>query len=103
MCKEGKITVQAGHGPTVKADLGDDVAIDVDMADLTAAQPDDAVEVDGFTGPKGPSLVMGKSIKIELAKPLTGAKKHSTHTKSPAAHPSKAKKDAAGGDDVLGK
>ena len=101
MCKDGKITVSAGHGPTIKAELASDVMIDVDMADLHAVQPDDRVTVDGFASPALPNVVMAKSIKVELANPLSGAKKHASHSKTPAAHAPKAKKGAAD-DDLLG-
>ena len=40
------------------------------------AQPDDQVTVDGFASQAQPNMVMAKSIKIELANPLSGAKKH---------------------------
>ena len=103
MCKDGKITVSAGHGPTIKAELKDDVSINVDMADIREAQPDDRVTVDGFTNQQRPNLVMAKSIKIDLANPLSGAKKHGTHpAKTSATTTGKAKKGAAA-DDLLGK
>ncbi|MGA2258319.1 MAG: hypothetical protein ABSG53_26950 [Thermoguttaceae bacterium] len=103
MCKDRKITVAAGRGPTVKAELADDVTIDVDMSDLHAAQRDDRVTVDGLTTQARPNMVMAKSIKIELANPLSGAKKHAARpAKAPATHPTKAKKDTSDADDLLG-
>ncbi len=103
MCKDGKITVAAGRGPTVKGELGDDVKIDVDMADIRVAQRDDKVTVNGITTQARPNMVMAESIAIELANPLSGAKKHSTHpAKTPATHAGKAKKDATDGDDLPG-
>ena len=70
------------------------------MSDFRAAQVNDRVTVDGFTGQAQPNLVYAKSIKIELANPLTGAKKHGSHaSKSPATHTPKPKKDT---DDPLG-
>lgn len=99
MCKEGKITIATGHGPSIKAEVDGGVAIDVDMSDLRAVQPDDRVSVDGFASQARPNLVMAKSVKITLANPLTGAKKHAARTsKTP---PVKAKKEAASGDDLL--
>ncbi len=71
MCKDGKITVSAGRGASIKAELKDDVTIDVDMADLRAAQPDDRITVDGFANQGMPNMVLAKSIKIELANPLS--------------------------------
>jgi len=102
MCKEGKITVSAGRGPTIKAELANDATIDVDMADLHAVQRDDKVTVNGFTSQARPNMVLAKSISIELANPLTGAKKHPTRpAKTPASHPAKAKKDSPDADAVL--
>ena len=74
MCKDGKITVLAGHGSTIKAELADDATIDVDLTDFRAAQRDDRVTVDGFASQARPDMVMAKSIKIELANPLSGGK-----------------------------
>jgi hypothetical protein len=102
MCKEGKITVSAGRGPTIKAELANDATIDVDMADLHAVQRDDKVTVNGFVSQARPNMVLAKSISIELANPLTGAKKHATRpAKTPVSHPAKAKKEAADADAVL--
>jgi hypothetical protein len=101
MCKDGKITVAAGRGPTIKAELASDVSINVSMNDLRAVQRDDKVTVEGFATPARPNMVMAKSIDIELANPLTGAKKHSTRpAKTPAAPASKAKKGSADADDL---
>ena len=47
MCKDRKITVSAGRGPTVKAEFAGDVTIDVYMADVRLAQRDDQVTVEG--------------------------------------------------------
>ena len=103
MCKDGKITVSAGRGPTVKAELANDVTIDVDMADLRVAQRDDKVTVNGLTSQARPNMVMAKSIKIELANPLSGAKKHAAGRQDTGhPHPAKAKKDRADADDLLG-
>ena len=103
MCKDGKITVAAGRGPTVKAEIASDVTIDVDMADLRAAQRDDRVTVNGKTTQARPNMVLAQSIKIELANPLSGAKKHATHsTKTPAVRPTKAKKESSDADTLLG-
>ena len=105
LCKDGKITVAAGRGPTIKAELASDVKIDVDMADIRAAQRDDRVTVDGKTTQARPNLVMAESIKIDLANPLSGAKKHATRpAKTPAAKTTaKAKKgDPPTADDLLG-
>ena len=102
MCKDGKITVAAGRGGTAKAELANDVTIDVDMADLHAVQRDDRVTVNGFTNQAHPNMVLAESIKVELANPLSGVKKRATRpTKTPATRTSKAKK-AADGDDLLG-
>ena len=95
-CKEGNIKVAAGH-TSIQGELKDDVVINVDVADLRVAQPDDRVTVDGFTNQVRPDIVFAKSITIALSNPLTGAKKHSPHAK-----PSKTKKKAADGDDPLG-
>jgi len=102
LCKEGKITVSAGRGPTIKAELANDVTIDVDMADLRAAQRDDKVAVDGLTSQARPNMVMAKSIKIELANPLSGKKHAARPAKTTAARPAKAKKNASDVDDLLG-
>ncbi len=103
MCKNGAITVSAGRGPTIKAELEKDVTIDVDMADLRVAQRDDKVTVSGVTNQANPNMVMAESVKIELVNPLTGAKKHATRAaKTPAAPSGKAKKGASDADDLLG-
>jgi len=103
MCKDGKITVSAGRGPTVKAELDNDAKIDVDLADIRVAQRDDKITVNGLTSQARPNMVMAKSVKIDLANPLTGAKKHSTRSaKTPVNRPAKAKKDTSEGDDLLG-
>ena len=92
LCKDGKLTVAASHGPTIKADLAGDLSIDVDMVDLRAAQRDDRVTVNGLTSQARPNMVMAESIKIELANPLSGAKKHAARpAKTPAAHAGQAK------------
>ncbi len=102
LCKNGAISVAAGHGPTIKGELASDVTIDVDMADLRAAQRDDKVTVSGKCSQARPNMVMAESITIELANPLSGTKKHAAHAKTPAARAGKAKKGAADGDDLLG-
>jgi hypothetical protein len=105
-CKDGKITVAAGRSATIKAELASDVTIDVNMSDARVAQRDDKVKVSGVCNPANPNMVMAETIKIELANPLSGAKKRATRperpTKTPAAHPPKAKKGAADSDDLLG-
>jgi len=103
MCKEGKITVSAGRGPTVKAELANDTTIDVDMSDVRVAQRDDRITVNGIANQSQPNVVIAKSVKIDLANPLSGAKKRSTRSsKTPATRPAKAKKDTTDGDDLLG-
>ena len=93
MCKDGKITVLPGKGPTIKAEVAADATIDVDTTDYRIAQPDDRVTVEGFAKKGQPNMVLAKSIKIELASPLSGAKKKaSPHAKTPAAHAPKGKK-----------
>ncbi len=94
MGQNGLITVMAGHW-AIKAKLADDATIDVNMADIHFAQPDDQVTVSGAANPMRPNVVVAESVKIELAKPLTGVKKH-------AAHSTKAKKDAPTADDLFG-
>jgi hypothetical protein len=96
MCKNGAITVAAGRGPTVKAELADNATIDVDMTDLRAAQRDDPVTVNGVSNPTRPNMIMAESVTIELANPLTG-KKHAKPSKTPPTR-GKAKKDADTGD-----
>lgn len=101
MCKNGLITVSAGRGPTIKAELANDATIDVDMADLRVARRDDKITVNGFTTQMRPNLIMAESVTVDLANPLTGAKKHGTHRSKTPAAPIKPKKDA-GGDDLPG-
>jgi hypothetical protein len=102
MCKDGKLTVSPGRGPTIKATLASDVKIDVDVAEIRFAQRDDKVTVNGITTQARPDMVMAGSITIELANPLSSGKKHLNRAaKTPAAHPSKAKKEAGDGDDLL--
>ena len=104
MCKDGKITVLAGKGPPIKAEVAADATIDVDTSDYRVAQPDDRVTVEGFAKKGQPNMVLAKTIKIELANPLSGAKKKaSPHAKTPAAHAPKGKKDTADPDNLLGK
>ncbi len=91
MCKNGKITVAPGHGPTVKAELADGATINVNVTDLRVAQRDDAVTVKGSQ--MRPGMIAAESVTIELANPLTG-KKHAKPSKTAPAH---AKADAAGG------
>jgi hypothetical protein len=89
MCKNGKITVAAARGPTVKAELADGATIDVDLADLRTAQRDDAVTVKGSQ--VRPGMIAAESVTIELANPLTGKK----HAKPGKAAPPRGKaKDA---------
>ena len=109
MCKNGKITVAAGRGPTVKAELANDVTIDVDMADLRAAQRDDRVTVNGMTTPGPAEHGDGRNrSRSNLANPLSGAKKHATRpaktpaVKATAAPAPKAKKKPPTADDLLG-
>ena len=101
--KNNQISVSTGHPPTIKAEVANDVTIDVEMADLSAVQRDDQVKVTGLTTQARPNFIMAKSIAVELANPLSGAKKHTTKpVKTPAAKPAKAKKDSSEGDDLLG-
>jgi hypothetical protein len=88
--KSGEITVAAGRA-SIKAELANDATIDVDMDDVRIAQPGDKVTVSGFASKALPNVVMAEAIKIELANPLSGAKKPVTRpAKTPAA--GKAKK-----------
>ncbi len=103
MCKDGKITLALGRGPTIKAELANDLKIDVDAADIRFAQRDDKVTVRGVTTQARPNLVMAESVAIEMAAPLSGAKKHSARpAKTPAARPSQPKKEAADAVDLPG-
>ena len=102
MCRDGKITVSAGRGPTIKAELASDVTIDVVMSDLHAVQRDDKVTVSGITSQAQPNMVMAKSITVELANPLTGVKKHAARPgKTPAVPAGKVKKEPAAEADTL--
>jgi hypothetical protein len=104
MCKDRKITVSAGRGPTVKAEFTDDVTIEVYSDDVRLAQRDDRVTVEGQANKARPNLVMAKSVAIVLSNPLSGAKKKA-HTERPAKTPAKTpapKKKAAEADDLLG-
>jgi hypothetical protein len=105
MCKDGKITVAPGRGPTIKAEVAGDATIDVNMADIRVAQRDDLIKVTGMANPSArpnmPTVLMAESVKIELAKPLSGAKKRTTRPERPNKAP-KAKKDAGEPDDLLG-
>ena len=48
-------------------------------------------------------MVLAQSIEVELANPLSGAKKHATRpAKTPAARPAKTKKESSEADDLLG-
>ena len=92
LCKEGKITVAVGRGPTIKAELARDVKIDVNMADFRAAQRGDRVEASGLTSEARPNVVLAESITINLANPLSGPKKHAARPgKTPAADAGRAK------------
>jgi hypothetical protein len=100
LSKNGAITVSTGR-VTVKAELASDATIDVDMSDLKAVQRDDRVTVSGYTTQAQPNFVLAESIKIELANPLTGTKKHASKAaKTPAAD--KAKKAVTDAADLLG-
>jgi hypothetical protein len=95
--KSGALTLAAGRGPTIKAELADGVTIDVDMADVRIAQADDKVTVNGYARQAQPNVVLAESIKIELANPLTGVKKRVTRpAKTPTPAVGKAKKGAEG-------
>jgi hypothetical protein len=100
--KNNQISVSTGHPPTIKAEVANDVTIDVEMADLSAVQRDDQVKVTGLTTQARPNIVMAKSITVELANPLSGAKKHTTKPAKTPAKPAKAKKETSEGDDLLG-
>jgi hypothetical protein len=95
MGKNGLMTVATGRW-TIKATLADDATIDVDLADISVARPDDQVTASGRQ--VRPDAMMAESITIEMANPLTG-KKHKTSAGKTSAP--KAKKgtgdDAAGG------
>jgi hypothetical protein len=93
-CKDGKISLSAGRS-TIKAELAADATIDVDMSDLRAVQRDDKVTVNGLTTQARPNMVLAESIKIELANPLSGTKKHAARPAKAAATESKPKKPAA--------
>ena len=100
MCKNGAIKLAAGR-TAITGELGDDATIDVDMADIRIAQRDDKVTVNGITTQARPNMMMAEAIKIELANPLSGAKKRPGRpAKTPAAHTGKAKKEADDGDDL---
>ncbi len=93
------MTVSTGRW-TIKATLADDATIDVDVADMSVVQHDDKVTVEGFAARTQPNRVMAESVKVELANPLTGAKKHGTHpSKTPATKPKKGDSP----EDVFGK
>ena len=95
MCKDGKITVSAGRGPTIKAELATTSRSTWTWPTSRRAR-DDRVTVGGITSQARPNLVMAEAIKIELANPLSGTKKHAARSaKTSAPHTGKAKKEAA--------
>jgi hypothetical protein len=91
-----KVTVAAGRA-SVKATLAETPTIDVDMADLRAAQAGDSITVSGERLPNG--IVVAETVRIDCANPLQGSKKRSSHgaakTDKPAA---KKKADDSTGD-----
>jgi hypothetical protein len=102
-CKNNAIRLAAGR-TAISGELSNDVSIDVDMSDIRIAQRDDKITVNGITNQARPNMVMAQAIKVELAAPLSGAKKHTTRpAKTPAVKASKPKKDATESDDLLGK
>jgi hypothetical protein len=101
-CKDGKIMLGAGHNTSIKAELASDVTIDVDMTELRVVQRDDKVTVDGIGTQAQPTYVAAKTIKVELANPLTGSKKRPSKTAKTPASDRKAKKPAGDAADLLG-
>ena len=78
--KNGKMTVVV-NGKKVQVDVAKDVKIMVDVSDPSLVKKGDKIEVRGYYFKKG--AVFGESVKIELSKPLGGAKKKSKKPKKP--------------------
>jgi hypothetical protein len=96
----GSMTLLAGKGVNIKADVEDAAQIDVDSSDYAHAVRGDKVSVKGRGFPsKG--MVQAESVKIDCAAQLSGNKKRpakaggaSLKSEKPAAKPSaRAKKD----------
>ena len=83
--------------------LASDVKIDVDVADIRFAQRDDKVTVNGKTTQARPTWSWPNRLQIDLANPLSRAKEaFEPGRQDTGSAPSKAKKEAGDGDDLLG-
>lgn len=70
----GKLSVQTGRG-TARFELTEEPKINVDLADYTVAAKGDKVSIKGVMMQNRPGLARANKVEIELAEPLTGAKK----------------------------
>jgi len=87
--RKGRLTVNAGRS-TVRADVADDVKIDVDFADYSVAKPGDKISVTkGTTFAGRPGLAQARELTIQLSEPLALAKKKPVRPKLPAAEGSR--------------
>ena len=99
MCKDGKITVSAGRGPTIKAELASDATIDVEMSDLRAATRRPGHGGRFCRGPTGPRD--GQVGYDRIGQSVVRGEETWFAHQAPAAHAPKAKKDAADPDNLL--
>ena len=92
----GKFSIQAGHG-TLQLTLDDQPTINVELTDYTLAAKGDKVSIKGMKQPARPGLAQASEVKIELAEPLSGAKKKAPAKSDLKRAPRSAKKAKDGG------
>jgi hypothetical protein len=86
----GKLSVQAGRG-TLALELTEQPTVSIDVNDYTIASKGDKITVKGIGRP---GMAQATEVKIELAEPLSGAKKKGSSAKSePKRSPKRPKKD----------
>ena len=85
-----KLSVQVGRA-SLPFELAEPTAVTVDISDYSVASQGDHAIVKGMMMPNLPGMAKATKVTIELAKPLSGAKKkgHATKAKRPAKRPKK--------------
>ena len=72
--KDRQITVATARRMMAKAELAENLTIDVQMNDFRFARPGDKIEVSGFVFPERPGQTKAQTISITAAKPLGAGK-----------------------------
>ena len=90
VARGGKLSVQVGRG-SIPLELAEPTAVTIDIRDYSVASQGDHAIVKGVMMPGRPGMAQAAEVTIELAKPLSGAKKKgpAAKTKRPAKRPEK--------------